>query len=72
MTKRRNRRDNLQKCSITEDQILAEAIQLRAKELVVFDRMDNYRANIKRTLRKGFDRRADTRRNQSDAADSTE
>ena len=58
-------RDNLQKCGITEDQILAEAMQIRAKELVVFDRMDNYRANAQRNIRKGLDRRSAARRNQS-------
>jgi hypothetical protein len=58
-------RDNLQKCGITDDQILAEAMQIRAKEIVVFDRMDNYRANAQRNIRKGLDRRSAARRNQS-------
>jgi hypothetical protein len=68
--KKEQARYNLGSLGITDDQILAEAMQIRAKELVVFDRMDNYRANAKRNLRKGFDRRADTRRNQSDQPDS--
>jgi hypothetical protein len=65
-------REKLRGFRITDEQILAEAMRLRAKELVVFDRMDNYRANAKRTLRKGFDRWADSRRNQSDQRDSRE
>ena len=46
MTKRRNKRATIfEAFEITDDQILAEAMQIRAKELVAFDRIDNYRAN---------------------------
>jgi hypothetical protein len=44
---------------LTEDQILAEAMQLSADALVMFDRLDNYRTNAKRTFQKEADRRSD-------------
>ena len=62
--------ETLKRIGITEDQIVAEAIKIRAKELVVFDRMDNYRANSKHALRKGLDHRSDARRNQPDNPES--
>jgi hypothetical protein len=65
-------RDKLVGFRITEDQILAEAMQMRAKELVVFDRMDNYRTNAQRNIRKGLDRRSEARRDQFNQPDSTE
>jgi hypothetical protein len=51
---------------ITEEQILAEAMQIRAPALVMYDRLDNYRTNSKRSLQKDLDRRSETRSNGLD------
>ncbi len=56
-------REKVADCGITDDHILAEAVQMRGKELLLFDRMDNHRANAKRALQKELDRRSDARRN---------
>jgi hypothetical protein len=49
-------------CGITDDQILAEAMQTRAKEMILLDRIDSSRSNAKRAIRKELDRRAEARR----------
>lgn len=67
---REQAREKVEAWGITDDQILAEAMQMRAKELVVFDRMDSYRENSKRAHRKSLDRRSEARRNRSDQPDS--
>ena len=60
---REEAREEVAACGITDDHILAEAIQMRGKELLLFDRMDNHRANAKRALQKELDRRSESRRN---------
>jgi len=46
---------------ITDEHIMAEALQMRAAELILLDRMDNYRANSKRSIQKNLNRRPDLR-----------
>jgi hypothetical protein len=48
--------------NITDDQILAEAMQICAGSLIMFDRLDGYRTNAKRALQKELDRRSEDRR----------
>ena len=60
----------VRKCGITDEKIMAEAMQGRAKEIVLLDRMDNHRAGAKRNLKKELDRRLDSRRNSSDSPQS--
>jgi hypothetical protein len=56
----------VRKCGITDEKIMAVAIEGRAKAIVLLDRMDNHRAGAKRNLRKELDRRLGGRRNSSD------
>jgi len=58
---RRKARERVGSWGITDDQIVAEAMQLRAKELILFDRMDNYRTSAKRAHQKELDRRLEAR-----------
>ena len=58
------------KYGITDDQILAEAMQKRGDALVVLDKMDNYRATATRLLRKEIDRRFEARKASADKADN--
>jgi hypothetical protein len=43
---------------ITDDQIIAKAMQLRGDAMIQFDRMDNYRTTAKRALLKRLDQRS--------------
>jgi hypothetical protein len=56
-------RTKVQAWGITDEKILAEAVSMRADEIVVLDRMDNYRANAKRKGQKELERRSEARRN---------
>ena len=47
---------------ITDDQIIAKALELCGGAIVQFDRMDNFRANAKRTLLKELKQRSEARR----------
>ena len=53
----------LQIHGITDEQILAEAMQIRAAALVIYDRLDGYRTNAKRALQRDLDLRSETRSN---------
>jgi hypothetical protein len=55
---------------ITRELIIAEAMRLRADSLVMFDKLDSYRANAKRALLKDMDRSMEARRNSSDYAEA--
>lgn len=67
---REQAREEVESYGITEDQILAEAMKLRAPAMILFDRMDNYRASAKRSLQKGLDRRLEARRDPPDRSES--
>jgi hypothetical protein len=54
---KREAREKITKCGITDDQILAEAMQLRSRGLIAFDRMDNHRVSARRSLLKDIGRR---------------
>jgi hypothetical protein len=58
-------RKKVASCGVTDDHILAEALRQRAKELILFDRLDSNRANASRAIRKELDRRSDVRRKGS-------
>jgi hypothetical protein len=45
---KREARENVTRCGITEDQITAEAMQMRSRELIAIDRMDSYRVSSRR------------------------
>jgi hypothetical protein len=60
---RREAREKVASWGITDAQIVAEAMQLRGKEMVYFDRMDHYRTTAKRAHQKELDRRLQARRN---------
>jgi len=49
-------------CGITDDHILAEAMEMRRDALLLLDRMDSHRSNSRRLLLKDLDRRANARR----------
>jgi hypothetical protein len=53
---------------ITRELIMAEAMRLRADSLVVFDKLDSYRAHAKRALVKDLDRSRQARSSNSDEA----
>jgi hypothetical protein len=63
-------RETVTTYGITEEQIVAEAMQKRGSALLVLDRMDNHRANASRLLRKEIDRRSESRRIPPDQADN--
>ena len=48
-------------CGITDDHILAEAMEMRRDALLLLDRMDSHRSNSRRLLLKDLDRRANAR-----------
>jgi hypothetical protein len=52
---------------ITIELIMTEAMRLQADSLVVFDKLDSYRASAKRALLKDLDRSVRARRNSSEA-----
>jgi hypothetical protein len=58
----------LTKCGITEHQIVAEAMEKRSEGLLLFDRMESYRASASRSLRKDIDRRSQSRNEPSEQA----
>jgi hypothetical protein len=62
----REARKIIESFGITEDQIRAEAMQECGRELLIFDRMEDYRARATRQLRKDIDRRSDARRTPLD------
>jgi hypothetical protein len=68
--KKKQAREKVEEWGVTDDQILAEAMQLRGHAMVVFDRMDNYRTNSKRGHQKELDRRLRARRDGPDQSDS--
>ena len=55
---------------VTGELIMAEAMRLRADSLVVFDKLDSYRAHAKRALLKDLDRSMEARRNSSVSAEA--
>jgi hypothetical protein len=55
---------------ITDEQIVAEATRLRAGDLVMLDRLDNQRANAKRSVQKEMDRRMEARRKSSGSTEA--
>jgi hypothetical protein len=63
-------RETVGKYGITDDQILAEAMRIRGNEMLLIDRMDSYRANSSRLLRKEIDRRFDARNIVPDKTDN--
>jgi hypothetical protein len=63
---RREARELVEGYAITEDQIMAAAIQKYGRELLIFDRMESYRTTTSRSLRRDIDRRAEARRGSSD------
>jgi hypothetical protein len=67
---RRRAREKVTWCGITDDQILAEAMQMRGSALVLLDRMDNYRASARRSLQKELERRSEARRSRPDQSES--
>jgi len=60
---REEAREKVQTWGITDDQILAEAMQIRGQSMVLLDRLDNHRTNSKRKGQKELDRRSQARRN---------
>jgi hypothetical protein len=66
---RREAREKVAKWGITDDQIMAEAIQMCSSGLIALDRMDNYRANARRKLLKDIERRSEACRNPPDQPD---
>lgn len=54
---RREARETVAEYGISEDQIRASAMEKCGKELLIFDRMEDYRARAIRQLRKEIDRR---------------
>jgi hypothetical protein len=54
----------------SDDQIIAEAMQLRGNAMLLLDRMDNYRAGAKCALQKELDRRSEARRSRPDQSES--
>ena len=65
----REAREKVTNCGITDDQILAEAMQMCSSGLIALDRMDNYRANTKRSLLKDIERRSEARKDPPDQTD---
>jgi hypothetical protein len=63
---RREMREKITKFGITDDQILAEAMQMRSSGLIALDRMDNYRVSSRRGLLKDIERHSEPRRNAPD------
>ena len=55
-------REKVASCGITDDDIMAEAIQLRGDAIIQLDRMDKHRAYAKRAIQKELDRRSNARR----------
>jgi hypothetical protein len=55
---------------VTGEQIMAEAMRSRADSLVMFDKLDSYRANAKRVLLKDMHRSMEARRNSSNYAEA--
>lgn len=64
-SERRDASVELEMYGITDDQILAEAMQMCAGPLAMFDKLDGYRTNAKRALQKELDRRSEARRGSS-------
>src|SRR5579872_5135988 len=64
--KKRKARQIVEGYGITDDQIRAAAMKRFSKELLIFDRMKNYRASANRSSRREMDRRAGVRRPPSD------
>jgi len=67
---RRRAREKVEAWGIGDDQIIAEAMQLRGNAMLLFDRMDNYRAGAKRAHQKELDRRLEARRSRPDQSES--
>jgi hypothetical protein len=67
---RRRAREKVEAWGISDDQIIAEAMQLRGNAMLLLDRMDNYRAGAKRALQKELDRRSEARRSRPDQSES--
>jgi hypothetical protein len=67
---RRRAREKVEAWGIGDDQIIAEAMQLRGNAMLLFDRMDNYRAGAKRAHQKELDRRSEARRSRPDQSES--
>jgi hypothetical protein len=63
---RQKAREKIASCGITDDQILAEAMQMRSSAMISMDRMDNYRSSARRIL----ERRSEARKNPPDQTDS--
>jgi hypothetical protein len=66
----REARKKVTNCGISDDQILAEAMQMRSSGLIALDRMDNYRSRARRSLLKDIERRSEARRGQPDKSES--
>jgi len=56
--KKRKAREIVEGYGITDDQIRASSMRRFSKELLIFDRMKNYRASANRSSRREMDRRA--------------
>jgi len=67
---RQKANEKVARCGITDDQILAEAMQMRSSALIAFDRMDSYRASAKRMLLKDIERRSEARKNPAGQTDN--
>jgi hypothetical protein len=64
-------REKFAEHGITEDHIMAEALQRRGTGQLFFDRMDKHRATQIRHLEKEMARRTESRRNGPDQADGS-
>lgn len=62
---KREARVQLEMLGVTDDQILAEAMQICARPLAMFDKLDDYRTNAQRALRKELERRSESRRSRA-------
>jgi hypothetical protein len=63
---KQNAREKLAQHGITEDHLMATALQMCGPGLAVLDRMDKYRATAIRLLQKDMDRPTEARRKEPD------
>jgi hypothetical protein len=67
---RQKARKQVEEWGITDDHILAEAMQIRAKAIILMDRIDHHRANSKRSTMKDLIRNSQLRSKQPDQPQS--